>query len=141
MNEKTNTNKKETENKVIIIIRGVKVVRAYFGSTKFNSNEKNHITLKGDIPYDEIIAYKNVGSKLTPTWYKNRDGYMNLASIYDVPVRTENNRVISFSDWIEECNPISSEVNVKVIQKDGSCYPVAIDVVKDGEEQNPFLDM
>ena len=140
MNEKTNTNKKETENKVIII-RGVKVVRAYFGITKFNPNEKNHITLKGDIPYDEIIAYKNVGSKLTPTWYKNRDGYMNLASIYDVPVRTENNREISFSDWIAECNPISSEVNVKVIQKDGACYPVAIDVVKDGEEQNPFLDM
>lgn len=140
MNETTNTNKKETENKAIII-RGVKVVRAYFGSTKFNPNEKNHITLKGDIPYDEIIAYKNVGSKLTPTWFKNREGYMNLASVYDVPVRTENNRVISFSDWIEECNSISSEVNVKVIQKDGACYPVAIDVVKDGEEQNPFLDM
>lgn len=140
MNENTNTNKKETENKVIII-RGVNVVRAYFGSTKFNPNEKNHITLKGDIPYDEIIAYKNVGNKLTPTWFKNREGYMNLASVYDVPVRTENNRVISFSDWIEECNPISSEVNVKVIQKDGAVYPVAIDVIKDGEEQNPFLDM
>lgn len=138
MNE--NTNKKETENKVIII-RGVKVVRAYFGSTKFNTNEKNHITLEGNIPYDDIIAYKNVGSKLTPTWFKNREGYMNLASVYDVPVRTENNRVISFSDWIEDCNPISSEVNVKVIQKEGACYPVAIDVVKDGEEQNPFLDM
>lgn len=140
MNETTNTNKKETENKVIII-KGVNVVRAYFGCTKFNPNEKNHVTLKGDIPYDEIIAYKNVGSKLTPTWFKKREGYMNLASVYDVPVRTENNRVISFSDWIEECNPISSEVNVKVIQKDGACYPAAIDVVKDGEEQNPFLDM
>lgn len=140
MNENTNTNKKETENNVIII-RGVKIVRAYFGCTKFNPKEKNHITIKGDIPYDEIIAYKNVGSTLTPNWFKNREGYMNLASVYDVPVRTENNRVISFSDWINDCNPISSEVNVKVIQKDGGCYPVVIDVVKDGEEQNPFLDM
>ena len=141
MKENTNTNKKETENNVIII-RGVKVVRAYFGSTKFQPlTNKNHITLKGDIPYDEIIAYKNVGDKLTPTWFKKRLGYMNLASVYDVPVRTENNRVISFSEWLVECNPISSEANVKVIQKDGAIYPVAIDVIKDGEEQNPFLDM
>lgn len=135
-----NTKTKETENK-IIIIRGVKVVRAYFGSTKFNTTEKNHITLNGDIPYDDIVAYKNVGSKLTPSWLKKREGYMNLASVYDIPVRTENNREITFFDWITECNPISSEVNVKVIQKDGAVYPVAIDVVKDGEEQNPFLDM
>lgn len=139
MSENAKT-KKETENKVLII-RGVKVVRAYFGNTKFNPTEKNHITLNGDIPYDDIVAYKNVGSKLTPSWLKKREGYMNLASVYDIPVRTENNRVITFSDWIEECNPISSEVNVKVIQKDGACYPVAIDVIKDGEEQNPFLDM
>lgn len=139
MSENTKT-KNETGNNVLII-RGVKVVRAYFGSTKFNPTDKNHITLYGKIPYDDIFAYKNVGPTLTPTWYKNREGYMNLASVYDVPVRTEKNREITFSDWISECNPISSEVNVKVIQKDGACYPAAIDVVKDGEEQNPFLDM
>lgn len=132
--------KKNIENKVLII-RGLKVVRAYKGCTTYNLTEKNRITLHGDIPYDEIVAYENAGSKLTPTWLKNREGYMNLASIYDVPVRTENNRVITFSDWIEECNPISSEVNVKVIQKDGACYPVAIDVIKDGDDPNPFLDM
>lgn len=139
MSENAKT-KKESENKVLII-RGVKIVRAYFGSTKFNPNEKNHITLNGDIPYDDIVAYEKVGSKLTPSWFKNREGYMNLSSVYDVPVRTENNSVIPFSDWIESCNPINSEVNVKIIQKDGACYPVAIDVIKDGDEQNPFLDM
>lgn len=139
MSENAKT-KNETENKVLII-RGVKVVRAFFGSTKFNPTEKNHITLNGDIPYDDIVAYKNVGSKLTPSWLKNQKGYMNLASVYDIPVRTENNREITFSDWISECNPISSKVNVKVIQKEGACYPVAIDVIKDGEVQNPFLDM
>lgn len=132
--------KKETENKVLII-KGVKVVRAFFGSTKFNPTSKNHLTLNGDIPYDDIVAYTNVGSKLTPTWFKNREGYMNLASVYDVPVRTENNREIGFSDWISEYNPIGSVVTVKVIQKEGAIYPVAIVVVKDGEEQNPFLDM
>lgn len=139
MSENAKT-KKETGNKVLII-RGVKVVRAFFGRTKFNPTEKNHITLKGDIPYDDIVAYKKVGSKLTPSWLKTREGYMNLASMYDIPVRTENNREIPFSDWISDCNPISSEVNVKVIQKEGACYPVAIDVIKDGDDQDPFLDM
>lgn len=139
MSENTKT-KNETGNNVLII-RGVEVVRAYFGGNKFNPTEKNHLTLKGDIPYDKIFAYKNVGSKLTPTWYKKREGYMNLASLYDVPVRTEDNCKITFSDWLSEYNPISSEVTVKVIQKEGTCYPVAIDVIKDGEEINPFLDM
>ena len=139
MSENAKT-KKETENNVLII-RGAKVVRAYFGRTKFNPTLKNHITLKGDIPYDDIVAYEKVGPRFIPTWLNKREGYMNLASLYEVPVRTENNRVISFSEWLEECNPTNSEVNVKVIQKDGACYPLAIDVIKDGDESNPFLDM
>lgn len=139
MSENAKT-KKKTGN-IILIIRGVKVVRAFYGRTKFNPTEKNHITVNGDIPYDDIVAYEKVGTKLTPSWFKKREGYMNLATGYDLPVRTENSRVIPFSDWIEDCNPINSEVNVKIIQKEGVCYPVAIDVIKDGEEQNPFLDM
>lgn len=139
MSENAKTKKKTGKN--ILIIRGVKVVRAYYGITKFNPTEKNHITLNGDIPYDDIVAYEKVGTKLTPSWFKKREGYMNLATVYDLPVRTEDNRVIPFTDWIEDCNPINSEVNVKVIQKEGACYPVAIDVIKDGDDQNPFLDM
>lgn len=138
--ETKNTKSNATDNKVLIM-KGVNVVRAYYGGTKYNPTEKNHITLNGDIPYDEITAYENVGSKLTPTWYKNREGYINLASVFNIPVRTETNRTITFEEWISEYNPIGSDVNVKIIQKDGAVYPVAIVVNKDGEEQNPFLDM
>ena len=138
-----NTETKNTESKKdnILIIRGVKVVRAYFGGTKYNPTEKNHVTIKGDIPYDSITAFEKSGSKLTPTWYKNRDGYMKLASVFNIPVLTENNHQIEFSDWISEYNTVGATVNVKVIQKDGAIYPVAIQVLEDGEEINPFEGM
>lgn len=132
------TKNTETKKENILIIRDVNVVRAYFGGNKFNPTEKNHVTIKGDIPYDSITAFEKSGLKLTPTWYKNRDGYMNLASVFNIPVLTENNLKIKFSDWISEYNTVGATVNVKVIQKDGAVYPVSIKVLKDGEEINPF---
>ena len=137
----TETENTETKKESILIIRGVKVVRAYFGGTKFNPTEKNHVTIKGDIPYDSITAFEKSGSKLTPTWYKNRDGYMNLASLFDIPVLTDKIKQIEFADWIAEYNTVGATVDVKVIQKDGAVYPVAIQVLEDGEEINPFEGM
>lgn len=139
----TNTETKNTETKKdnILIIRGVKVVRAYFGGTKYNAKEKNHITIKGDIPYDSITAFEKSGAKLTPSWFKNRDGYMNLASVFNIPVLTDTKNQIDFADWISEHNTVGATVNVKIIQKDGAVYPVAIQVLEDGEEINPFEGM
>lgn len=141
--ETKNTETKTTESKKdnIIIIRGVNVVRAFYGTTKYNPTKKNHVTIKGDIPYDSITAFEGSGPKLTPTWYKNRDGYMNLASVFDIPVLTDTNKQIDFDEWITEYNTIGAIVNVKAIQKDGAIYPVAIQVLEDGEEINPFEGM
>ena len=131
-----------TKNKTnSLIIKGLKVVRAFFGGTKFNSEEKNHITVNGEIPYDEITAFDNSGAKLTPTWYKNKDGYMNLTSKFDIPVKDTDGKVITFDTWIHEYNAVGALVNIKTIQKDGVIYPSAIVVVEDGEELNPFEDM
>ena len=131
-----------TKNKTnTLIIKGVNVVRAYFGGTKFNSEEKNHITVNGEIPYDEITAFDNSGAKLTPTWYKNKDGYMNLTSKFDVPVKDTDGKVITFDTWIHKYNVVGAVVNIKTIQKDGVIYPSAIVVVEDGEDINPFEGM
>lgn len=124
-----------------LIIKGVNVVRAYFGGTTFNSEEKNHITVNGEIPYDEITAFDNSGAKLTPTWYKNKDGYMNLTSKFGIPVKDTDGKVITFDTWIHEYNVVGAVVNIKTIQKDGAIYPYAIVVVEDGEELNPFEGM
>ena len=139
MTTKNTTNTTDTTN--TLIIRGVKVVRAFNGSTKYNPTIKNHVTVNGDIPYDAITAYDNVGTKLTPTWLKNKDGYMNVASKFDIPVQDMNGRKISFDDWIDEYNIVGALVNIKIIQKDGAIYPMAISVIEDGEELNPFEDM
>lgn len=138
-----NTETKNTESKKenILIIRGVNVVRAYFGGTKYNPTEKNHVTIKGNIPYDSITAFEKSGSKLTPRWFKDREGYMNLSSVFNIPVLTNTNHQIEFSEWISEYNTVGASVNVKVIQKDGALYPVAIQVLEDGEEINPFEGM
>ena len=139
--------KKEMEQEVRkellkkLIIEGV-VVSARYGATKFDDNNKYRVAIKSDsINYDEIHAYDNVGTKLTPSWLKNRDGYINLSSIYSIPVMDERGNEIDFDTWLEQYNVLGSKIKVSVKQKDGAIYPEAIKVLEDGEERDPFADL
>lgn len=139
--------KKEMEQEVKkellkkLIVEGV-VVSARYGATKFDDNNKYRVAIKSDsINYDEIHAYDNVGTKLTPSWLKNRDGYINLSSIYSIPVMDARGKQIDFDDWLVEYNVLGSLVKVSIKQKDGAIYPEAIKVLEDGEERNPFADL
>lgn len=139
--------KKEMEQEVKkellkkLIIEGV-VVSARYGATKFDDNNKYRIAIKSDsINYDEIHAYDNVGTKLTPSWLKNRDGYINLASIYSIPVMNALGKQIDFDDWLADYNVLGSKIRVSIKQKDGAIYPEAIKVLEDGEERDPFADL
>lgn len=139
--------KKEVEQEVKkellkkLIVEGV-VVSARYGATKFDDNNKYRVAIKTDsINYDEIHAYDNVGTKLTPSWLKNRDGYINLSSIYSIPVMDARGKQIDFDDWLAEYNVLGSLVKVSIKQKDGAIYPEAIKVLEDGEERNPFADL
>lgn len=131
--------KKELMKK--LIVEGV-VVSARYGANKFDDTNKYRIAIKSDdINYDEIHAYDNVGTKLTPSWYKNRDGYINFSSIYSIPVMDAGGKRISFDEWLENYNVLGSIVKVAFKQKDGAVYPEAIKVLEDGEERDPFADM
>ena len=131
--------KKELLKKVIV--EGV-IVSARYGATKFDDNNKYRVAIKSDsINYDEIHAYDNVGTKLTPSWLKNRDGYINLSSIYSIPVMDARGKQIDFDDWLAEYNVLGSVVKVSIKQKDGAIYPEAIKVLEDGEERDPFADL
>ena len=124
-----------------LIIEGV-VVSARYGATKFDDNNKYRLAIKSDtINYDEIHAYDNVGTKLTPSWLKNRDGYINLSSIYSIPVMNALGKQIDFDDWLAEYNVLGSKIKVSIKQKDGAIYPEAIKVLEDGEERDPFADL
>lgn len=139
--------KKEMEQEVKkellkkMIVEGV-VVSARYGATKFDDNNKYRVAIKSDsINYDEIHAYDNVGTKLTPSWLKNRDGYINLSSIYSIPVMDARGKQIDFDDWLAEYNVLGSKIKVSIKQKDGAIYPEAIKVLEDGEERDPFADL
>lgn len=132
---------KEMKELKTLLIEGV-IVSCRYGSTKFDDTNKYRFAIKSDsIPYDDIHAYDNVGAKLTPSWMKEKDGYINLSSIYDVPVMDTRLKKISFTDWMENYNTIGSKVLVKIKQKDGAIYPEAIKVLEDGEKRDPFKDM
>lgn len=122
-----------------IIVEGT-IVSARFGSTKFDDNNKYRIAIESDsIDYDSIHAYDNVGSKLTPTWYKDKTGYINLSSIYDIPVMDVAGNKIDFEDWLsDDYNSLGSKVKVSIKQKEGALYPIAIKVIEEGEERDPF---
>ena len=122
-----------------IIVEGT-IVSARFGSTKFDDNNKYRIAIESDsIDYDSIHAYDNVGSKLTPIWFKDKTGYINLSSIYDIPIQDVNGKRIDFEEWIgENYNALGSKVKVSIKQKEGALYPIAIKVIEEGEERDPF---
>lgn len=122
-----------------IIVEGT-IVSARFGSTKFDDNNKYRIAIESDsIDYDSIHAYDNVGSKLTPTWYKDKTGYINLSSIYDIPVMDVSGKKVDFEDWLsDDYNALGSKVKVSIKQKEGALYPIAIKVIEEGEERDPF---
>ena len=114
--------KKEMEQEVKkellkkLIVEGV-VVSARYGATKFDDNNKYRVAIKSDsINYDEIHAYDNVGTKLTPSWLKNRDGYINLSSIYSIPVMDERGNKIDFDTWLEQYNVLGSKIKVFILR-------------------------
>ena len=131
--------KQEVKKMNNIIVEGT-IVSARFGSTKFDDNNKYRIAIESDsIDYDSIHAYDNVGSKLTPTWFKDKTGYINLSSIYDIPVMDVAGKKIDFEDWLSDgYNALGSKVKVSIKQKEGALYPIAIKVIEEGEERDPF---
>lgn len=140
---KKNMEKQEMKKMNKLVVEGV-VVSARYGSTKFDDTNKYRLAIKSDsIPYDDITAYDNVGSKLTPAWFKNRDGYMNLSSIYAIPLMDASGKKITFEEWIsdEDNNVLGSLIRISVKQKDGAIYPEAIKVLEEGEERDPFADL
>lgn len=132
------TEKKEKKTVDNIIIEGV-VKSAYIGGSKFNETKKNRIAVKSDsIPYDQITAYEGVGNKLTPAWFKDRTGYINLASIYNIPVMGVKGEIMTFEEFTENERAIGSKVRMSITQKEGSVYPKAIKILELGEERDPF---
>lgn len=135
MSNKTNETKKPVDN---LIIEGV-VSSAYIGGSKFNETKKNRLAVKSEtIPYDSITAFEGVGNKLTPAWFKEKNGYINLASIYNIPVMDPKNNILTFEEFTNSETAIGSKIRMSIVQRDGAVYPKAIKILEWGEERDPF---
>ena len=125
----------------VIIIEGT-VVEARIGKSRYSEDIKNRVALKSDsIPYDSITAFETVGAKLTPSWFKDKTGYINVSSMYDIPVKDIKDKIIDFDEWISEYNALGSKVKMSLTQKEGALYPKAIRVIENGEDRDPFEDL
>lgn len=138
--------KKNQQNEVEVLENGdlvfvATVKRAFVGATKYDDKVKNRLTLYNpDFDYKLITAYDNAPAKLTPSWFKDAEGYINLNSKFDIPVKDINGEIITFEDFAltETGNAI---VKAKIRQKDGSIYPVALVVLEEGEPVDHFAGM
>lgn len=121
-----------------LIIEGT-VISAYIGKTRFSDTEKCRIGIQSStIPYDKITAFEDSGSRLTPAWYKDKTGYINLASIYNIPVKDIKGREITFKDFVESETAIGSKIKISITQREGALYPKAFVVIEEGEPRDPF---
>ncbi len=117
------------------------VKRAFIGATKYDDKVKNRVTLYNpDFDYTLITAYDNAPAKLTPSWFKDAEGYINLNSKFDIPVKDKDDTILTFKEWVltDTNNAI---VKAKIRQKEGSVYPVALVVLEEGEPVDNFAGM
>jgi hypothetical protein len=125
------------DNKDLII--DATIISAFRGTTKFDDKVKNRLSLQSDtIPYDQISAFDKSGAKLTPGWFKEKNGYMNIASNYNIAVKLMNGRTISFEDFASLDTARGSKIKIKVRQTEGAIYPIAFVITEDGVPSDPF---
>lgn len=111
------------------------------------SDEKTFITLAevklNDAQRKEINdAFKDSGDKFTPSWVKNFEGYINLSTQYDIPVKDLVNDD-EYSSLLDVCinNKVAwcgAKVRLCVNLKDGAIYPKSLVIDEEGTPFNPF---
>ena len=141
-NTKNVTSKQvEKKEKEVVIVEGT-VVSARIGTSRFDDKEKCRLSIKCEpttLDYAKFDkAFEKSGSRLTPNWVKNKDGYINLNSKFDIPCKDITGKVITFEEFTEKSTALGSVIKLSLTIKDGAVYPVAFKVLQEGEELNPF---
>ena len=86
-------------------------------------------------------AFKDAGKNFTPAWVKKFEGYVNLATEYELPCRDlESVDHDSIEEFIKAENfpYMGAEVKCSLNVKEGAVYPNAIVFLTEGTPYNPF---
>lgn len=110
--------------------------------------EKLYVTLAEVKLSDEKMnelkeAFKDAGNKFTPSWVKKFDGYVNLATEFELPcIDLDGDKHDSVEDFIknEKFPWISAECKVSVNIKDGALYPNSIKFISEGKQFDAFAE-
>ena len=86
-------------------------------------------------------AFKDAGKNFTPAWVKKFEGYVNLATEFELPCRDlDGNDHDSTEEFIKAENfpYMGAEVKCSLNVKEGAVYPNAIVFLSEGTPYNPF---
>ena len=124
------------------LIKCARTVKEFKGKAQ---PEKLYITLAEVKKLDDEIveAFKDSGKTFTPDWVKNFEGFVNLATRYDLPARDLKDRQFDsvldmFAD--EQFPWMGAEVGVSCNVKEGAIYPKAIKFYTEGTEFDAFSE-
>lgn len=112
------------------------------------SKEKLYVTLAEVKLSDEKMkefqdAFKDAGKNFTPAWVKKFEGYVNLATEFELPCKDlEGNEHESIEEYIKESKfpYMGAEVKASLNVKDGAVYPNSIIFLTEGKPYNPFAE-
>lgn len=88
-------------------------------------------------------AFKDSGKNFTPAWVKKFEGYVNLATEYELPCRDlDGEDHDNIEEFIKENNfpYMGADVKCSINVKDGAVYPSAIVFLTEGKPYNPFAE-
>lgn len=130
-----------------VILKG-KVTFAKFGSSKKDNRDMYRLTMvvpAFDIDTRMKIAEAYENAVMIPRFIKDSSyNIVNLKSLYDVPVKSEEKEIDSLQKWLDDGRLIDAEISVKCkikkMEESGAIYPVAIIVRKFGSKYDFFAD-
>ena len=122
----------------------------YHGVSKFDKTKTKRFIMSiasdvlSELREDDEVKECYKDAVMLPKWFKGENDSINLNSLYNIPIMY-NNHEFDTMDFIAQYEKFikDSEVVVKVKFKNGCAYPVALKIVKLGEEKplyNPFDD-
>ena len=130
-----------------VVLKG-NVIFAKFGSSKKDNREMYRLTIEVpnfDIDTRKKIAEAYENAVMLPKFIKDTScNIINLKSLYDIPVKSEEKEIDSFQKWLDDGRLIDAEISVKCkikkMEESGAIYPIAIIVRKFGSKYDFFAD-
>ena len=108
--------------------------------------EKLYITL-AEVELSEekkaelLAAFKDAGKKFTPSWLTDFEGYVNLATEYELPCKDLEGEVHdSIEIFVKSFPYMGAECKVSLNVKEGAVYPNSLVFLSEGKQFNPFAE-